>query len=186
MGFYDDDKTATQYIAMAEGYDGRELVEVLKSHLPAGARVLEIGMGPGVDLNILKAHFDVTGSDYSRFFLDRYRHSYPNADLLQLDAVTLDTERIFDCIYSNKVLHHLNNEDLAESLRRQSQILSDNGVIMHSFWYGTGVGEHHGLKFVYQTEETLRSIVGEIFNVLDIVVYKEMEDGDSLYVLASV
>jgi len=57
---------------------------------------------------------------------------------------------------------------------------------MHSFWYGTGIDEHHGLKFVYQTEETLRSIVSEIFNVLDIVVYKEMEDGDSLYALASV
>ena len=58
--------------------------------------------------------------------------------------------------------------------------------IKHSFWYGTGVEEHHGLRFVYQTEETLRSIVGAVFNVLDVVSYIEMEDDDSLYVLASV
>ena len=58
MGFYDEKKTALQYIAMADGYDGRELVEVLKLHLPVGASVLELGMGPGIDLNLLKTHFE--------------------------------------------------------------------------------------------------------------------------------
>lgn len=186
MAFYKNEETALQYIAMADGYDGRELVEVLKLHLPVGASVLEIGMGSGVDLNLLKTHFAATGSDYSPFFLDRYRGSYPDSDLIQLDAVELDTERVFDCVYSNKVLHHLTVEELTKSLRRQRRILAGTGLILHSFWHGTGVDEHHGLKFVYQTEETVRSVVGEFFNVLDIVVYKEMEDGDSLYVLATV
>lgn len=184
MGFYDEEKTALQYIAMADGYDGRELVEVLKLHVPAGARVLELGMGPGVDLDMLKRHFEVTGSDNSQFFLDRYRGSHPHADLILLDAVALDTERVFDCLYSNKVLHHLTHEELRKSLQRQQQLLPDQGLVMHSFWRGTGIEEHHGLRFVYQTEETLRTAVGEFFNVLDIVVYEEMQEGDSLYVLA--
>jgi len=184
MGFYDEEKTALQYIAMAEGYDGRELVEVLKLHLPAGARVLELGMGPGVDLDILKAHFEVTGSDNSQFFLDRYRGNHPHADLILLDAVALDTERVFNCLYSNKVMHHLTQKELRMSFQRQRQLLSDQGLVLHSFWRGTGIEEHHGLKFVYQTEETLRSAVGEYFKVLDIVAYTEMEEDDSLYVLA--
>lgn len=186
MSFYDDEKTALQYIEMAEGFDGQELIDVLTQRLPAGARVLELGMSPGVDLNFLKKHYEATGSDYSQFFLDRYRETYPNSDLIQLDAVELDTERIFDCIYSNKVLHHLTDDQLTRSLRRQKRILSDEGLIMHSFWRGVGDDEHHGLKFVYQTEDTIRSIVGEFFNVLDIVVYKEMENDDSLYVVATV
>ena len=186
LGFYDDEKTALQYIEMAEGYDGRELVDVLTRHLPVGASVLELGMGPGVDLNFLKNHYKTTGSDYSQFFLDRYRGTYPDSDLIQLDAVKLDTKRTFDCIYSNKVLHHLANEQLTKSFRRQKQILSKEGLIMHSFWRGTGCDEHHGLRFVYQTEDSIRAIVGEFFNVLDIVVYKEMEDDDSLYVVATV
>ena len=185
MGFYDDEKTALQYIAMAEGYDGRELIEILKLHLPQGSSVLEIGMGPGVDLEILKEHFQVTGSDNSQFFLDRYRNSDPDADLLFLDAVELDTKRKFDCIFSNKVLHHLMNDDLARSLDRQKAILSDTGLVMHSFWRGEGTEEHQGLRFVNQTEDSLRSVFGDVFNILDIVVYKEMEDDDSLYVLAS-
>lgn len=186
MGIYDDEKTAHQYITMAEGYDGQELIETLRSHLPQGASVLEIGMGPGVDLKILKKHFQVTGSDNSRFFLDRYRNSDPDADLLYLDAVELYTERTFDCIYSNKVLHHLTNEELTKSLHRQKAILSSTGLVLHSFWRGTGVEEHHGLKFVYQTEDSLRSMFGNVFSISDIVVYTEMDDDDSLFVLATV
>jgi trans-aconitate methyltransferase len=186
VGFYDDKKTALQYIAMAEGYDGRELVDVLRKQLPDGAIVLELGMGPGVDLKLLNKHFRATGSDNSQFFLDRYRESESDSDLIYLDAVELDTERSFDCIYSNKVLHHLTDEELAASLCRQKEILSAQGLIMHSFWRGTGIEEHHGLRFVYQTEESIRSIVSRVFSVVDIVVYEEMEEGDSLYVLASV
>lgn len=52
LGFYDEEKTANQYIAMADGYDGRELIDVLRAHLPDGASILELGMGPGVDLDI--------------------------------------------------------------------------------------------------------------------------------------
>ena len=185
MGFYDDEKTALQYLEMAEGFDGQALVDVLTQFLPGGASILELGMGPGVDLDILKTHYVATGSDSSKFFLDRYRGTHPDADLIQLDAVEFDTERTFDGIYSNKVLHHLTDEQLRKSFRRQLQVLSNNGLIMHSFWRGSGCEEHHGLKFVYQTEDTLRSIVGEFFNVLDIVVYKEMEDDDSLYVVAT-
>ncbi len=186
MGFYDDEKTAREYIAMAEGYDGRDLIKILRRHVPQGACVLESGMGPGTDLNILKRHFQATGSDISRFFLERYRDSDPDADLIRLDAVTLDTERSFDCIYSNKVLHHLTNEELTQSLCRQKAILSSMGFIMHSFWRGTGIEEHHGLKFVNQTEASLRSIVSKVFDIVDIVVYKEMKNEDSIYVLAAV
>jgi len=56
---------------------------------------------------------------------------------------------------------------------------------MHSFWRGAGIEEHHGLKFVYQSEDSIRSIVSDLFTVIDIVVYKEMDDDDSLYVLAT-
>ena len=186
MGFYDDEKTANQYIAMAEGYDGRELIDILRAHLPDGASVLELGMGPGVDLSILRNHFRATGSDSSQFFIDRYCDAHPDSDLVRLDAVGLETDRVFDCIYSNKVLHHLTIEQLRKSLLRQREILSGNGLVMHSFWRGDGVEEHHGLKFIYQTEDSIRAIFGKSFDSVNVVPYTEMEDGDSLYVLATV
>jgi trans-aconitate methyltransferase len=131
MGYFDDEKNVQKYIEMAEGFDGRELIEALKKHLPHAASVLELGMGPGKDYEILSQFFQVTGSDSSQVFLDRYKKKNPAANLLLLDAVTLDTEQRFDCIYSNKVLQHLTREQLAQSLHRQSKVLNSNGILFH-------------------------------------------------------
>jgi trans-aconitate methyltransferase len=115
--FYHSKKHVMEYINMAEGYDGKELIEILKKYLPEKSTVLELGMGPGKDLDILKNDFDVTGSDNSDIFLDMYREKHPNADLIHLDAETLITNRKFDCIYSNKVLHHLSTKKLKQSIK---------------------------------------------------------------------
>ena len=136
MGFYETESGVEAYIEMAKGYDGALLIEGLAEYLPAGSSVLELGMGPGVDLDILAQRYEVTGSDSSRLFLDRYRERHPEADLLLLDARTLETERRFDCIYSNKVLHHLSAEELHESLVAQAGLLRPEGIAMHSFWWG--------------------------------------------------
>lgn len=183
MGFYDHEDTVETYIQMAEGYDGRLLVAVLKQQLPAGSTVLELGMGPGKDLPLLEDHFSVTGSDVSAIFLQRYRKNHPAADLLLLDAVTLETERHFDAIYSNKVLHHLTANELQESFQRQAELLNPNGLLLHTFWYGTGMEKHQGLRFSYYTEASLRAVVGPAFDIIAAVRYAEIEDGDSLYLL---
>ena len=107
MGYFDTNEGVDQYIKMAEGYDGRELVEVLRSYVPSGSSVLELGMGPGTDFVLLQPCFRATGSDRSGIFVNRYRALEPSADVLVLDAVDIDTERRFDAIYSNKVMQHL-------------------------------------------------------------------------------
>jgi SAM-dependent methyltransferase len=185
--FFDDPKNVESYVDMAAGYDGRELIALLRRHVPAGATVLELGMGPGVDLDILAETYTVTGSDFSQVFLDRYRETHPEADLLRLDAVTMDLPqgRHFDAIYSNKVLHHLTRDDLALSLAAQISALSPGGHMLHSFWAGAGEELHHGMRFTYWTAESLREVVAQIEGLswVEDAVYEEMEAGDSLYVL---
>ena len=44
MSFYDSKEGVCKYIEMAEGYDGRELVDVLRKYVDVGASVLEIGI----------------------------------------------------------------------------------------------------------------------------------------------
>ena len=183
MGFYDDEENVEAYVQMAEGYDGRELVEVLKKHLPLGSTVLELGMGPGKDLALLGEAYAATGSDASEVFLRRYRQEHAEADLLLLDAVTLATARRFDAIYSNKVLHHLSVDELRTSLRLQAARLNGNGLVLHSFWYGEGTEESHGLRFTYYTDASLRAVAGPEFGWVACVRYTEMEEGDSLYLL---
>ncbi len=183
MGFYDEEKNVETYVQMAEGYDGRELVDVLKKHLAPGSTVLELGMGPGKDLALLAEAFAATGSDRSEVFLRRYRRNHPDADVLLLDAVTLETEQRFDGIYSNKVLHHLGMDELRTSLQRQAARLNWNGLVLHSFWYGEGAEENQGLRFTYYTVASLTAVVGPEFDKVACVRYMETDEGDSLYLL---
>ena len=183
MGYFDHEENVEAYLAMADGYDGAELIAVLRQYLPEGSSVLELGMGPGKDLDLLRRAYRVTGSDTSRVFLDRYRKNHPDADLLLLDAARMDTDRTFDCIYSNKVLHHLSRAALKTSLQRQKAVLNDGGLLLHSFWHGAGEDEHHGLRFTYYTEPDLRAAVCDGFDIVALEPYTEMDDNDSLYLL---
>ena len=91
MNYFDVQKNVENYIKMAEGYDGHEMIPILRKYLSDGASVLELGMGPGKDFELLSAHYRVTGSDSSHVFVERYRKINPESDLLILDAVTIDT-----------------------------------------------------------------------------------------------
>jgi cyclopropane fatty-acyl-phospholipid synthase-like methyltransferase len=183
MDYFDDRNNVDEYIKMAEGYDGRDLIAILQLHLPAGSTVLELGMGPGKDLDLLAQTYEVTGSDYSSPFLDLYREKQPAADLLQLDAVSLATERKFDSIYSNKVLHHLRKSDIHRSFSRQKELLAANGLLLHSFWFGHKEETFQGLHFAYYTEEELLDTIGAGFELVAMARYQEMDEDDSFYVL---
>jgi trans-aconitate methyltransferase len=183
MGFFDNQKNVDEYLKLAEGYDGRDLIDILKKYLHASSTVLELGMGPGKDLDMLSETYKVTGSDNSNVFLDMYREKNPTADLLNLDAVTLKTSRKFDCIYSNKVLHHLERSDLCLSFEQQYKRLEEKGLLMHSFWLGTTEEEHQGLRFVYYMEDELIKMAEHRFTIIETNRYKEMEPDDSFYII---
>jgi len=104
---------------------------------------------------------------------------------LLLDATAPDTERRFDCIYSNKVLHHLTRDEVRASLEAQAGLLNTAGLAMHSFWWGDKADEEmEGLRFVYYTKESLAAIVaGTGFETVELERYSEMEADDSLLIL---
>ncbi|MDJ0757295.1 MAG: class I SAM-dependent methyltransferase [Ardenticatenaceae bacterium] len=183
MGYYDEGKNVRQYIQMAEGYDGEFIISRLTEFLPVGKTVLELGMGPGKDLEILQKFYTVTGSDLSLLFINLFRQDHPDADLVVLDAVTLDIERTFDAIYSNKVLYHLTSEQLLQSLMRQWEILEPAGIVCHTFWHGQGEETQHGLYFKYYQLDELLRIIPDRFNVLTAELYREMEVDDSILLI---
>lgn len=184
MGFFHEQKNVDEYIKMAEGYDGEELITILTQYLPQDSSILEIGIGPGVDFHILEQFYQVTGSDYSPIFVDRFKQNHPNARVLILDAVTLTTEKKYQGLYSNKVLHHLTRDQLKQSIQRQAEILEPNGIICHSFWQGDKEEIYEGLRFNYYTMEQLENLFHDYFQILKMDQYQEMEPNDSIYIIA--
>ncbi|WBW97810.1 class I SAM-dependent methyltransferase [Oceanirhabdus sp. W0125-5] len=184
MSYFHEEQKVKEYIAMCEGYDGEELINILRENLIEGARVLELGMGPGKDLDILQRYYRVTGSDYSEIFLNTYKETNPHADLLLVDAIEMNVANKFQGIFSNKVLQHLTREELRESIEKQSKVLIEPGIVLHSFWYGDKKEEIEGLKFVYYNEATLREVFSREFEIIEMNRYCEIEDEDSIYVVA--
>jgi len=181
--FYHTENTVQEYLKIAEGYDGRQLIEKLKEFMPVNSTVLELGSGPGKDLIILSESYQATGSDYSTHFLDLIKDKHPNVELLRLDAITLTTNKTFDGIYSNKVLHHLSDNDLVESINNQNKLLKDNGIVCHSFWKGDHTEEMHGLLFNYHAENEVEELFANQFEIVLLETYGEMDKNDSILII---
>jgi len=173
---------------MTEGYDGGDLLQIAEQYIPSGASVLELGMGPGKDLERLSEKYVITGSDSSQAFLELYMENHPDADLLQLDAVTIETGRRFDVIYSNKVLMHLSKEELISSFQRQIEVVNPGGILFHTFWSGKGEQYIEDLRFVYYTGDALLQLIARVlpkheYEVLAAESYAEEEENDSFYLV---
>lgn len=181
--YYQTDESVNEYIKLAKGYDGRELIEKLKIVLPAKSSVLEIGVGPGTDLEILNEYFEVVGSDFSSKFLDLIIEKHPNYKLLLLDAVTLKTKKRFDGIYSNKVLQHLTDNELKESINNQYRILNENAIICHSFWEGENIEIIGGIIHNYHTNDELEKLFSKQFEIVHLENYSEMSNDDSILLI---
>ena len=181
--YYKTKASVEEYIHLAEGVSGKQLIEKLKQILPSNAVVLEIGSGPGTDWKILNNSFNVIGSDNSTEFLNHLISKNPNGEFLELDAITLLTGKKFDGIYSNKVMHHLTDNELTNSIKRQYEILKPNGIICHSFWKGEGSEIFKDLFVNYHDEVNLIEFFKEYFEILSIEYYKEFANEDSLLLI---
>jgi len=183
MSFYLDARNVEDYIDMAKGFNGEDLISVLKQYLVKDSSVLEIGMGPGVDYELLSEYFNVLGTDFSPIFIERYKSMHPDANVCILNAITMDIDQKFDGIYSNKVLMHFEKNEMIASLVKQKKMLNNGGIMVHSLWKGTTTEAYDGLRFVYYTEEILRDCLEGHFEILEIQSYKEMEEDDSIFIV---
>lgn len=184
MEFYNDPLKVDEYEKMCDGYDGIELYGILDNHLTQNTTLLELGSGPGNDINYLHRKYNVTGSDLSDEFLVRCRKRFPNVPFLKLDAVTIDTDKVFGCVFSNKVLHHLTPEKLEKSFIRQQNVITLNGIFAHTFWLGGKEFVMEGMLFVFHNREQLVDMVAKYFTIIETYDYKEFEEGDSIFILA--
>jgi len=186
MSYYDSSDNVKSYIKICADYDGSHLYTVLEKHASKDSTLLELGMGPGNDLDHFAQQYAVTGSDLSAEFLNHAEEQYPHLPLLQLDALIIDTPQQFDVVYSNKVLHHLTLDELKRSCQRQQNVIALNGLFAHTFWIGDKMSEMHvhGLFTLYHQRDLLVSLISDYFEIVELLDYAEFEENDSLFIVA--
>jgi cyclopropane fatty-acyl-phospholipid synthase-like methyltransferase len=181
--YYKTKDSVEEYIRLAKDVNGAALIEKFKRFLPSNSIILEIGTGPGTDWNILNQDHTVIGSDNSKEFLRHLVSSNPSGRFIELDAITLNIDENFDGLYSNKVMHHLKDNELINSIERQHEILNPDGIICHSFWKGEGSEIFKGLFVNYHSEKVLREYFEKYFELLVLESYAEFEEADSLLLI---
>jgi len=141
------------------------LVELVTAHAPAGARVLEIGSGPGFDAAVLEHRgFSVRRTDATAAFVEMLRAQGHQADLL--DIRTDDVGGPYDVVFAQAVLLHIDRVELAGVLARLAAAVRPGGLLAISLKEGDGEEwSSHKVElprhFVYWREEPLRAVLSE-------------------------
>lgn len=188
MKFFMKEENVNQYIEMTKEYDPTSIVNKVKKYLPKGSTLLELGMGEGRDLELLSKEYKVVGSDNSEVFINKYKEKNKGIEVLPIDATMMNTERTFDCIYSNKILHHLTKKDFIKSLNLQKNNLNNKGILFMTLWNGEYREEimfDGEIRFTYYLENDIREIVKNHYDIVTIETYNEFEEheNDSLLVI---
>lgn len=186
MNYFMKKENVDKYSEMVKDYNGSWLIDKLSAFLPINSSVLELGMGTGHDFDLLSKKYKVIGTDNSPIFIKNYKAKNSNANVMLLDAIHVDIDKTFNCIFSNKVLQHLTKEQFIESLNNQKRRLTPHGIIFMTLWEGKYREElmcDNQLRFTYYTKEDLIEIVQDNFIILDISLYKECENNDSILVV---
>ena len=121
----------------------------LRSRLPDGARVLELGCGAGVpDTQLLAERFRVTGVDISHKQIERARASVPSASFLEADFTSLELDSgSFEAVAAFYSFNHVPRDLLSELFRRIQSWLVPDGLFMAALgvsdtegWIGNFLG----------------------------------------------
>jgi len=138
-----------------------EFLRSVLTLLPAGARMLELGSGPGHDARFFEAHgVRVQRTDGAPAFVERLRAQGHASELL--DVTTGGFGGPFDIVFANAVLLHLTATQLAEALRKAAEAVGPEGLL--AFTVKEGDGEAWSTAkigrpryFAYWREPTLRA-----------------------------
>jgi len=105
--------------------------------LGRGARLLELGSGPGDDALYFESQgIAVTRSDATRAFVERMRDAGQEARLLDVTADDLPTG--YDGVYANAVLLHLTRTQFADALEKAARSVTAPGLLALTMKEGDG------------------------------------------------
>jgi len=105
------------------------LISQLKNHTPPIHSVLDAGCGVGALTNLLhETGFAAIGIDPSEASIHQARQAWPESSFAVARVEQMPTERIFDAVVANMVLHTTTSLD--SFCQATSAVLADHGVFL--------------------------------------------------------
>ncbi len=127
---------AKEYAKYSKGQEKWAKELILKLDLKGDETILDIGCGDGkITQRLSKATTSrVVGVDKSKSMIDLASKSYPNITFICLDATKLNFEKEFDIVFSNAVLHWI--DDHRSLLQGIKEALKPDGRALLQFGGG--------------------------------------------------
>ncbi len=106
------------------------LFEMFCSMLSKGAKVLDLGCGPGIPVTkiLVDRGFSVVALDFSKSMISLVKENVPAAEPVHMSITEIDYENEFEGIVASYSLLCLNPEQFNETIRKISAALKRGGV----------------------------------------------------------
>jgi SAM-dependent methyltransferase len=126
------------------------MLNEFSARLAPGARVLDLGCGPGMpSTRLLASRFDVTGVDISEAQLDAARRNVPQASFVHADLAQIDfPPESFDGVTALYAISHVPREEHGPLFERIARWLVPGGLFLATLgsgddpdWIGEWLGQ---------------------------------------------
>lgn len=153
---------AQEYAQMSAKLHELPEMEALAALLPAGARLLDLGCGPGQYSAWFAAHgFEVDALDASGEMV-ALAAAQPGVTARQGRFEDIPTAPTYDAIWANFSLLHLPRAALPAQLRRMKQALHPSGILHLGMKLGSGEAtDQLGRFYAYWSEDELEALLLE-------------------------
>ena len=157
-----------------------DFIDYFSKELFSGARILDLGCGPGIDaVKLAKKGLKVYGLDLSEELLKIASKQLPEGAFTQGDMLERFPyeDDFFDGVFAKASLVHIPKDKIEQVLKETIRVLKKNGILHIAVKKGTGEREvqedDYGYKYerlfsYWQPEE-----IKEIFNKYNFILLKE-------------
>ena len=161
-------KHAEEFTASTFEVDMESLYQPFLVELQEGARILDVGCGPGRDTLAFKNKgYQVDAIDYSEELVKKATQLTGIPVRLQ-SFYEIDADQAYDGIWACASLLHCERTRLKEVIGKLLSALKPNGTLYMSFKYGNGDRQKDGRQFTDLDEVQAKALLGQFDRVQQI------------------
>ena len=161
-------KHAEEFTASTFEVDMESLYQPFLVELQEGARILDVGCGPGRDTLAFKNKgYQVDAIDYSEELVKKATQLTGIPVRLQ-SFYEIDADQAYDGIWACASLLHCERTRLKEVIGKLLSALKPNGMLYMSFKYGNGDRQKEGRQFTDLDEVQAKALLGQFDRVQQI------------------
>ncbi|MFX1824124.1 class I SAM-dependent methyltransferase [Acinetobacter sp. AS5] len=161
-------KHAEEFTASTFEVDMESLYQPFLVELQEGARILDVGCGPGRDTLAFKNKgYQVDAIDYSEELVKKASR-LTGIPIKLKSFYEIDDYEAYDGIWACASLLHCERNHLKEGIGKLVSALKPNAVLYMSFKYGNGDRQKEGRQFTDLDEVQADALLGQFDNVQQI------------------